>query len=138
MPNPALAYARLIASRWPSASGRVMPPLPSDDQPQPAMVAYRRSPWATASSSRISTSMPQPSPGQNPLECLSYTRISPLASAPVLANPITSNGSMERSTPPAMAASSSPLTSALHAVATDSSDDEQAPSTVNPPPPKSK
>ncbi len=31
MPKPALAYARLSASRWPAASGRVMPPLPSEE-----------------------------------------------------------------------------------------------------------
>src|SRR3954452_11983488 len=49
-----------------------------------------------------------------------------------------SNGSMERSTPPATATSRSPSSSALHAVATDSSEDEQAPSTVYPPPLRSK
>ena len=87
---------------------------------------------AMASWSRMSTSMPQPSPGQNPLESRSYTRISPEASAQVLAKPITSNGSMLRSTPPAMATSSWPDASALAAVATDSSEDEQAPSTVKP------
>jgi hypothetical protein len=47
-----------------------------------------------------------------------------------LAKPITSKGSMLRSTPPAITVSSCPSASALQAVAIDSSEDEQAPSTV--------
>ncbi len=74
--------------------------------------------------------MPQPSPGQKPLECRSYRRISLLARAPVLAKPTISNGSIERSTPPTMATSISLSISALHPVVTDSSEEEQAPSTV--------
>src|SRR5690348_7961710 len=107
-----------------------MPPLPSDEMPQPATVAYTRRAASRASASRISTTMPQPSPGQKPFESRSYSFISRLASAPVLANPMISNGSIDRSTPPAIATSSSPSASALQAVATDSSDEEQAPSTV--------
>src|SRR5260370_4062442 len=115
-----------------------MPPLPSEEYPQPTMVAYRNLPSFTASLSRISTSMPQPSPGQKPFELRSYTFISLVDSAPVLAKPITSNGSMLRSTPPARATSICPATSELHAVETDSNEEEHAPSTVKPPPPKSK
>jgi hypothetical protein len=59
-------------------------------------------------------------------------------SAPVLAKPITSNGSIDRSTPPASMTSASPLARVRAAVATDSNDEEQAPSTVNPPPLRSK
>src|SRR3954470_4119851 len=86
----------------------------------------------------MSTTIPQPSLGQKPLEPQSYTRISPLASAPVLAKPTISNGSMDRSTPPARATSTSPSRSDLHPVTTDSSDEEHAPSTVYPPPLRSK
>src|SRR6266481_6145589 len=85
-----------------------------------------RCPASIASGSRMSTTMPQPSPGQKPLDARSYTRISPVARAPVLAKPMISKGSMLRSTPPATAASAVPSMRALHAVATDSRDDEQA------------
>src|SRR5947209_3922633 len=82
--------------------------------------------------------MPQPSPGQKPLDDRSYTRISPVASAPVLAKPTISKGSIDRSTPPATATSTSDSSSDRQALMTDSSDDEQAPSTVYPPPRRSK
>ena len=57
-------------------------------------------------------------------------RTSRLASALVLAKPMISNGSMDRSTPPAIATSSEPSASCLHESTTASSEDEQAPSTV--------
>jgi hypothetical protein len=39
MPKPARSYARRSASLYPLTSGRVMPPRPSDEMPQPATVA---------------------------------------------------------------------------------------------------
>src|ERR1035441_6442829 len=43
MPKPARRYARRSASIWPSLSGRVMPPLPSEEIPQPPEPrAYQR------------------------------------------------------------------------------------------------
>src|SRR5262249_54195255 len=118
----------------PSTSGLVRPPCPSDETPQPRITAYTRRSCRVASACLINTKKPQPSPGQKPCECWSYTRISPAARAAFLAKPTSSNGSRLRSTPPARATSRSPAARPEQAVDTASKEEAQAPSTVYPPP----
>ena len=80
---------------------------------------------------------PHPSPGINPLPRLSYTRILSGVKAPVRANPTISKVSKLTSTPPAMTKSKVPELNFSAAVEMAISEEEQAPSTVYPPPCKS-
>src|SRR3990172_9694367 len=73
-----------------------------------------------------------------PLARRSYTLISPLVSAFVLAKPTSSNVSRLISTPPASARSRVQFEKPVAAVATAMRDEEQAPSTVYPPPCRSR
>ena len=114
----------------PSGSGRLMPPAPSEEIPQPRITATTRQPRRAASDSRISTTKPHPSPGRKPAERASNTRISSGAKAPAREKPTSSKGSSDRSTPPARATSRSPAASAEQALATASSEEAQAPSSV--------
>ncbi|PSK61847.1 hypothetical protein B0E53_06248 [Micromonospora sp. MH33] len=127
---PARSYARRSASRCPLSSGRVSPPLPSDEEAQPSNRPYGRSPRSRAYPARASTTTPQPSPGRKPVGRASYTRISSPASAPTREKPTSSSGSRLRSTPPASATSSWPAATASAAVITASREEAQAPSTV--------
>ncbi len=136
--TPLRSCARRIARTCPSIVGRVSPPAPSLDRPQPRRKAKGLTSVRRKSASRTSTAKPAPSAGQKPSERASNTLISSDAKAPTRENPTSSNGSRLRSTAPTTTASARPEDSTSAASTMATSDDAQAASTVKAPPLKSK
>ena len=128
----ASARAASISAVWESTFGAVKPPeRPSWLTAEPCITASTRSPSRTASSSRLSTTTPQPSPRVKPSARASKGLHRPSgASAPVARTTRVERGETTRLTPPASATSHSPLRSARPARWTATSDEEQAVSTA--------